>query len=465
MQTTFERIDAQNGKINAFVYQNREFALEQAREAEASILRGDSVGALFGVPTGIKDLTDSRPGWKGTFGGVPALKDYVINSYCTFAERMEQAGAIPVGKTNSPTMGFRGTCDNYLFGPTHNPFDLARNSGGSSGGSAAAVATGLVPFSEGTDGGGSIRIPAAWCNLYGFKGTSGRVPRMSRPAAFTISSLFTFEGCVTRSVEDMALVMEALCGPDERDPYCLSDKVDWLGSMKGSVRGLRVAYSPDLGVFPVEESVRRVVEDAVKAFEEGGAVVEEVKLDINRTPLELGDLWCRLMVPTSIVRVEKLRQAGIDLRVEGALPPELTYWLDVVNKQTVVEAAQDNEIRTEVYDAVQGVMDRYDLLLTPTLACNPVENTDDGNTLGPAQINAVPINRSIGWCPTFFFNFTGHPAASVPAGLAEGKWPVGLQIVAQRFDDAAVFNASAFFEQARPWKQYYAQAQAELASA
>jgi amidase/aspartyl-tRNA(Asn)/glutamyl-tRNA(Gln) amidotransferase subunit A len=354
-------------------------------------------------------------------------------------------------------MGFRGICDNYLFGPTRNPFDLSRNSGGSSGGSAAAVADGLVPFGEGTDGGGSIRIPAAWCGIFGFKGTSGRVARLSRPSAFSLSGLFTFEGCLTRSVEDTAYVMEALCGPDDRDPYSLTDTVDWLGSLSGSVKGLRIAYSPDLGVFPIDPRVKGAVTAAVKAFEEGGALVEEVKVDLQRSAEELGDLWCRLMVPTSIVRIEKLKAAGIDLRRDhpGDLPPELTYWMDAVSNQTIMGAVADQEVRTEVYDAVEGALAGYDLLLAPTLTCLPIENEAGGNTLGPAEINGVSINRLIGFCPTFFFNFTGHPAASVPAGLVEGKWPVGLQIVGRRFQDADVMRASAYFEAARPWRQTY----------
>ena len=149
VEACLSRIEAENDKLNAFVYLNPDFAREQAREAEAALQRGEDLGPLHGIPTAIKDLTDSRPGWTGTLGGIPALKDNVINAYCNFAERMEKAGAIPLGKTNSPTMGFRGTCDNYLFGPTRNPFDHTRNSGGSSGGSGAAVAAGFVPFAEG----------------------------------------------------------------------------------------------------------------------------------------------------------------------------------------------------------------------------------------------------------------------------------------------------------------------------
>ncbi len=455
VEASLSRIVERNPSLNAFVYLNQEFALDRARAVEARVLAGEAVTLLEGLPTAIKDLADSRPGWTGTLGSIPALKDYVIDAYCNYAERMERAGAIPLGKTNSPTMGFRAICDNYLFGPTRNPFDLTRNSGGSSGGSAAAVADGMVPFAEGTDGGGSIRIPAAWCGIFGFKGTSGRVARLARPSAFSSSSLFTFEGCLTRSVEDTAYVMEYLCGPDNRDPYSLTDMVDWLGSTNGSIEGKKIAYSPDLGVFPTDQRVLAVVEKALSAFDEAGAVVEEVSMDLHHSALELGDLWCRLMSPTNVLRIEGLKAQGLDLRKDYPrdLPPEMTYWMDVVSNQTLSDVAKDQAIRTTVYDAIREVMDGYDLLITPTLSCLPVENGDDGNTLGPEEINGEAINRLIGWCPTFVFNFTGHPAASVPAGLVEGKWPVGLQIVGQRFADADVIAASACFEAIRPWRQ------------
>jgi amidase/aspartyl-tRNA(Asn)/glutamyl-tRNA(Gln) amidotransferase subunit A len=203
--------------------------------------------------------------------------------------------------------------------------------------------------------------------------------------------------------------------------------------------------------------VERTVQEAVQAFEDGGAIVEEVTMQSRHSALELGDLWCRLMVPSSIVRVENLRRAGIDLRKDHPhdLAPEILYWIDQVNTQTVVEAEQDRQMRTTVFDAVQQVFESYDLLLTPTLACLPVDNGTDGNTLGPAEINGEAINRLIGWCLTFPLNFTGHPAASVPAGLIEDRWPVGLQIIGKRFDDASVMRASAYFEAARPWQKHY----------
>jgi amidase/aspartyl-tRNA(Asn)/glutamyl-tRNA(Gln) amidotransferase subunit A len=162
-----ERIEARNPSLNAFVHLGFDDARQRASAAERAVMAGSELGPLHGVPSAIKDLFDFKPGWPSTFGGVRALKDLQLDLTCVYAERMERAGAILLGKTNSPVMGFRGTCDNYLFGPTHNPFNLAKNSGGSSGGSAAAVGDGLVPIAEGTDGGGSIRIPASWCGVFG----------------------------------------------------------------------------------------------------------------------------------------------------------------------------------------------------------------------------------------------------------------------------------------------------------
>jgi amidase len=454
LDATLARIKQRNPSLGAFVYLNEEYAYGQAKEAERRLMAGEDVSPLTGLPTAFKDLADSLPGWTGTFGGIRALRNHVIPAACHFALSMERAGAISIGKTNSPTLGFRGTCDNYLHGPTRNPFDLTKNSGGSSGGAAAAVADGLVPWAEGTDGGGSLRIPAAWTNTYGFKGSPGSLPRNSR---FPATTLFTFEGCVTRTVQDTAYVLDAMSGHDPHDPYSLREHVDYLDAVNESIAGWRVAYSPDFGAFPVDPRVQAICAEAARAFEAAGAQVEEVPMRINQTALDLGDLWCRLFAPNSIVNVDRLSRAGYDLlgANRGDLPPELLHWIEAGHSYGPLEQARDQDLRAEVYDAVQSVLDSYDLLLTPTLACLPVDNASDGNTLGPETVEGVPMNRLIGWCLTFPLNFTGHPAASVPAGLVEGL-PVGLQIIGRKFADADVIAAGAAYERARPWSQHYA---------
>src|ERR1700694_610300 len=184
VEATIDRIETRNPSLNAFVFKGFDDARRAAAAADRAVKSGAELGPLHGVPSALKDLFDFKPGWPATFGGIRALKDLVLDIHCLFAERMEAAGGIFVGKTNAPVMGLRGTCDNFLFGPSRNPFDTSLNTGGSSGGSAAAGDGGVVSIAEGTDGGGSIRIPAAWCGVYGYKASYGRLPQIGRPNAF-----------------------------------------------------------------------------------------------------------------------------------------------------------------------------------------------------------------------------------------------------------------------------------------
>lgn len=456
VQATAARIEERNPSLNALVHQAFDEAIDSAREADDALHRGESIGPLHGVPTALKDITGYKPGWPATWGGIRALKDNRPNLTGLFTERMERAGAIIVGQTNSPTMGFRGTCDNYLFGPTRNPFNLNRNSGGSSGGSAAAVADGLLTFAEATDGGGSIRIPASWCGAYGFKASVGRVPHIARPNAFSGLNPYIHLGSVTRSVADTALTMDVLAGSDPRDPLPAHDSVDFTAATKGSIRGLRIAYSSNFDVFPVDPRVETAVAKAVAAFEESGATVEAVNLGLTIPQQELSDLWCRLIMPNSLFDLDQFKADGLDLLKDHAddFPPEYRRWVEIGRQQTVTDFLRDQAKRTEVFDAVQRVFDRHDLLVTPTVACLPVENARDGNTVGPSEINDESVDPLLGWCLTYPINFTGHPAASIPAGLADGL-PVGMQIIGRLGADANVIAASAEFERLRPWQDSY----------
>lgn len=456
VEACIERIEARNESLNAFVYKGFDDARERARRAEQALGTGEPLGSMHGVPTAIKDLFDFKPGWPATFGGIRALKDYRVGFYCVFAERLEAAGSIILGKTNSPVMGFRGTCDNYLFGPSRNPFDTSKNTGGSSGGSAAAVADGLVPIAEGTDGGGSIRIPASWCGVYGYKASFGRIPFVIRPNAFGALNPFLFEGPITRTVEDAALALDALSGYDARDPFSLAEAPGFIAATRRPITGWKIAYSPDFGVFPVDKRVAEVVGKGVEAFEDAGAHVEVVKVDIARDQRELSDLWCRLIMPINVDTFENFKAQGIDLLRDHRddFPPQYLRWIEEGYRLTALDVSRDQKMRSEIYDAVQKVLNEYDLLVTPTLAAMPVDNATDGNTVGPSQIDGIEVDPLIGWCLTYFINFTGHPAASVPAGLAEGL-PVGMQIIGKRYADADVLAASAAFQRVRPWSDYY----------
>ena len=456
IDATIARVEARNPSLNAFVIDGYDDARARAKEAEQAVMSGAPLGPLHGMPSAIKDLFGFKPGWRNTFGGIRALKDYVADFSCAFVDRLERGGAIFVGKTNSPIEGFRGTCDNYLFGPSRNPFDPTKNTGGSSGGSAAAVADGLVPIAHGTDGGGSIRIPAAWCGVYGYKASWGRTPFLIRPNAFAGDAPFLFEGPITRTVEDAALAMTALAGHDPADPYSIDGQVDFIGATRRSIRDWKIAYSPDFDVYPVDPRITETVGNAVKLFEQAGASVEPVKLGITRSQQELSDLWCRLISPLNVMGLEEFKAQGIDLEKDhhDDMPPEYWEWIEVGYKMKAVDFFRDQEIRTEVNDAIQGVLNDYDLLVTPTLACMPVDNATDGNTKGPTEINGEAIDPLIGWCMTYFINFSGHPAASIPAGLVDGL-PVGMQIIGRRLADADVLAASAAFERLKPWHDTY----------
>ncbi len=252
--------------------------------------------------------------------------------------------------------------------------------------------------------------------------------------------------------------MTALAGYDPRDPYSLDEEVDFLAATRRSIRGWKIAYSPDFGVFPVDPHVAEVVSDAVAAFEEAGAYVEEVEVDIERHQRELSDLWCRLIMPLNIMAFEHFKEQGLDVLNDHRddLPPEYLEWIDVGYGMSAVDFYRDQEMRTEVYDAIQAVFADYDLLVTPTLACPPVDNADDGNTKGPTEINGEAVDPLIGWCLTYFTNFSGHPSASIPAGLTGENLPVGMQLIGRRYADADVLAASAAFERLRPWHDSYA---------
>jgi amidase/aspartyl-tRNA(Asn)/glutamyl-tRNA(Gln) amidotransferase subunit A len=232
---------------------------------------------------------------------------------------------------------------------------------------------------------------------------------------------------------------------------------DFTAATRRSIRGLRIAYSPDLDVFPVESSVGEVVKRAVQAFEEAGAHVEEVKLGITRPQQELSDVWSRLYMLLNLQAFEHFKKQGMDLLGDHRddFPPEYLHWVEEVKGMSALDYYQDQAIRTEIYNAFQGVLNTYDLLITPTLACLPVDNSNDGNTVGPSTINGVEVDPLIGWCLTYFVNFTGHPAASIPAGMSREGLPVGMQIIGRRYADGDVLAASAAFERLRPWRDNY----------
>jgi amidase/aspartyl-tRNA(Asn)/glutamyl-tRNA(Gln) amidotransferase subunit A len=452
-----QRIDARNGDLNAYIHVLHASAREAAKRAEQALTSDVPLGPLHGVPLAIKDLAAFKQGCPHTFGSKP-FADFVPEQNAVFVDQLERAGAIVLGKTNTPEFGHKGVTDNLLFGPTCNPFDRSKNAGGSSGGSAAAVAAGLTCLAQGSDAGGSIRIPAAWCGVYGFKASYGRIPMVSRPNAFQTHTPFIHVGPLTRTVADAALMLSVMAGEDARDPLSLPGaSPPYVAATRQSIRGCKIAYSPTFDVFPVDARVRDVIDQAVGAFETAGAVVEEVRLGLKRSQAELADLWVRQLAVIYAEFAATFKRQGMDLLAEhrADLTPAFAEMIEQGQDISAVDYRLDDHIRTEVYDAVQTCFDTYDLLLTPTLATPPVDNASDRNTVGPTQINGESVNPLIGWCLTYPINYTGHPAASIPAGLDAEGLPVGLQIIGPRFADELVLAASGAFERLRPWFDTY----------
>lgn len=454
VEAHLDRIADKNDRTNAYVTILNAAAREQSYNAERAVETGAALGPLHGVPVGIKDLSEMA-GVRTTFGSKP-LADNVAEADAILVKRLRAAGAIPLGKTNACEFGHKGTTDNRIFGPTSTPFDLERNAGGSSGGSAAAVATGLAPVAIGGDGGGSIRIPAACCGVYGFNPSYGRVPHEVRPDAFNEQTPFVRRGPLSRSVKDSALVMEVIGGPDECDPFSLpAGGVDYLGALNKSIEGYSIAYSPDLGCFPLEDDIRSVMDEAVSAFESAGAQVTDTDPDFSHTLREMFNAWKTTWEVMYAGLAEGFRTEGIDLIGEHRkdLTPSFRELVKSGLELSVPDLKRASRVRTSIRDAINEVFDDYDLLVTATLSRPPVENTK--HTIGPERVNGKFVGAPIGWCLTYPFNLVENPAASVPAGLDDRGLPVGMQIVGPRFGDEAVLAGSAAVEQERPWIDTY----------
>jgi len=456
VDTFLDRIE-NHDEVNAFTATRPEEAREEARAAEEAIESGDALGPLHGVPVALKDLFGFKTGLTNTFGSAP-FEDFVPDYSAVVTERIEDAGAIVLGTTNVPEFGHKGLTDNRLFGPTSTPFDLDRNAGGSSGGATAAVGTGLVPLAQGADGGGSIRIPSSFSGVYGIKPSFGRVPLRSRPDAFGTHTPFIHHGPHARTVEDAALMLDVIAGPHPEDPFSLpADETSYLAATRESIDGQDIAYSPDFGGFPVDHRVRDIVDDAVGAFETSGATVDEVDFEFEASHSELTQLWMRQIGVFYAEMAANFADAGmVDLfEHKDELTPQFADLLDLGMGLGAVEYKQDDVVRTQVFQTVQSIFEDYDFLVTPTMAVPPVENSEDGPTLGPEAIAGESVDQCLGFCLTHPVNYTGHPAASIPAGFTDDDLPIGLQIIGPRFDDAGVITASAAFERVRPWQHKY----------
>jgi len=455
VDATFERIDRLNEGLNAFVHLREEDAREEAAEAARAIDAGEPVGPLHGVPVALKDLGIHIEGMPYTLGGTKPLGELMPEETSIIVRRLREAGAIVVGSTNSPEFGASADTTNPMFGSTGNPFDAEKTVGGSSGGSASAVAAQMVPLALGSDVAGSLRIPASACGTFGLKPTPGLVPDASRPDLFQSEAPFLCKGGITRTVEDTALLLDVIAGEHPRDPLSVrTGDSDYLGAVGRAIDDLSVAYSHDFGMFEVEPEVVDRIEGVSEKLRQAGATVERVDVDFGLPFEEVLGAYNALIEPALAASFESIeRGMGIDLLGDHRddLSPHIVEFVENGREYSAVDYKLANVVRSQAYDAVQNVLDRYDLLLTPTTAVPPFEK----GRREPTEINGKTLDSDKEWFLTWPLNLTGHPAASVPAGLSPEGLPIGAQLIGSRFGEETILAASAAIERRNPWRDTY----------
>ena len=429
------RVEVVNPQVNAIVTLVAESARQEARAADARIAAGETGGPLCGVPVSIKDLIETK-GVRTTFGSL-LRQDFVPEQDAVLVQRLRAAGCPIFAKTNTPDHGGKFATDNLVFGATNNPWDLSRSPGGSSGGAAAQVAAGMGPLAVGNDGGGSIRVPASLCGVYGLKPQFGRIPSWPRHNGWYI---LNHEGPITRTVRDAAALLDMLAGPDERDWFSLpAQPGSYLEACEGEIKGMRVAWSPTPGYGRVDPAVLERCQAAARTFEELGCIVEEASPDIpNPEQIFLG-----MIVPRLLVQFEQEFPPGY----REKLDPVVASFLPLGEQMSTRDVFSAIYGDYAVHDLLVAFFQHYELFLTPTLATPAYPS----GTFGPSEVAGSPVSSPLEPFFTYPFNLSGQPAASIPVGFTDSGLPVGLQIVGRRFAEKAVLRASACFEAARPW--------------
>lgn len=431
LEDCLSRLERDNPAVNAFSHVNPEQALVAAKASEARWQAGAHCGALDGIPSTIKDLTMTA-GMPTRLGSATTSPDGPWETDAPISYHMKQAGAVILGKTISPEFGWKGVTDNPLHGVTRNPWDTRLTAGGSSGGAAAAAALNLGLLHQGSDAGGSIRIPCSFTGTFGIKPTFGWVPQWPASAMSTLSHL----GPMTRTAADSALMISVMAQQDSRDGYLGNPRApDWLAPPPASLKGWRIAYSPDLGYIDVAPDIAAKVRESLSLLEDLGAIVEEVNPNFENPLATFNTLWFA-GATQALERLDESQQAKLD-----------PGFLDIAHRGKNISLSDylaARRKRERLIAHMQGFHERYDLLVTPTMPIAPFE----------AGYNVPPggsYRDWVDWTPfSYPFNLTQQPAASLPCGLDNAGLPVGLHLVGPRFQDLKVLHAAQLIEQRLP---------------
>lgn len=432
MEAHLARIERVNPGVNAIVTLLPERALAEARAADERLGCGAELGPLHGLPVAHKDLVPTK-GIRTTFGSL-VYRDHVPDHDALIVERLRGAGAITVGKTNTPEFGAGSQTFNEVFGATVNPYDTTKTCGGSSGGAAVALACGMLPIADGSDVGGSLRNPAAFCNVVGLRPSVGRVPSWPTHAPWFPLAV---EGPMARTVDDAALMLSAMAGPDPRSPVSLSEAGKTFARVpERDFTGVRVAWSPDLGGLPVDPRVTEALEGALPVFEALGCAVEEGEPDFSGAD-EVFLTWRAWYY--------ELNFGALLEEHRDELKDTVVWNIEEGQKLTGPQIGDAERKRAELYHRMRRFMETYEFLVLPVAQVPPFDVKQPYVT----EINGVKMSNYIEWMKScYYITVTGHPAVSVPGGFTPEGLPVGVQIVGRYRDDLGTLQLARAFERA-----------------
>jgi Asp-tRNA(Asn)/Glu-tRNA(Gln) amidotransferase A subunit family amidase len=439
-ETIIERIEKINPIINAYCTTAFDLAREMAKKADDVVKKGEKLGLLNGIPISIKDLIMTK-GIRTTFGS-RLYENFIPEEDSIAVKRLKIAGCVLLGKTNSPEFGLATVTQNPIFGESKNPWNRERTTGGSSGGSAAAVASGLGPLSIGTDLGGSVRIPSSLCGTYGLKPSFGRVPIY--PTAIFLGETMDHYGPIVRYVKDAALMLDVIKGPDDNDRHSLpSQSINYSDHIKDKPKKLKIAFTFNLGnMKALDPEVKKIVFNSIEKFETYEWSTENIKMRIKKmqntyTTLCMADLAYDL----------KFNLENWSEKIDPMLKMILKAAEMGINTPSINILKAENQ-RNKIFNEINQIFKNYDILITPTVTVPPFEL----GIMGPTQINGKKVTPRDINPYSYPFNMTGHPAASIPCGWSKEGLPIGMQIVGKRYDELTVLQVSQAFEEISPWQ-------------
>jgi amidase len=437
MAAHLSQIERINPRVNAIVTLLPELAMDQARAADEASARGEEMGPLSGLPIAHKDLVPTKE-VRTTFGSL-IYKDFIPDEDALIVERLRNAGAIAIGKTNTPEFGAGSQTYNEVFGETLNPYDISKTCGGSSGGAAVALACGMLPIADGSDLGGSLRNPASFCNVVGFRPSPGRVPVWPALVGWYTLSV---QGPMARTVEDTALMLSAIAGPDPRAPISITQSNEIFAQpLRRDFKGVRIAWSRDLGGLPVDPNVTKAIEQQRPVFEALGCVIEDGQPDFTDAD-ESFKVW----------RAWRFELAYAELleKHRHQMKDTVIWNIEEGTRLSGPQLGRAEVKRTELYHRVRQFMERYEFLVLPVSQVPPFDVKQRYVT----EINGIKLNTYIDWMKScYYISVTGLPAISVPSGFTSRGLPIGVQIVGRHHDDLGVLQLAYAFEQATGFRK------------